>query len=78
MGLLDLSDFEDLLRIQAERSELAEELTPEPRMPLTEKVRLAKISRNKEEIERKNQAENLPDDYFFSEMAELVLEDDDE
>lgn len=76
MGLLDLSDFEDLLRIQAERSELAEELTPEPKVPLTEKVRLMKISRNKEEIERKNQAEKLPDDYFFSEMAELVLEDD--
>ena len=76
MGLLDLSDFEDLLRIQAERSELAEELTPEPKVPLVEKVRLAKISRNKEEIERKNQTENLPDDYFFSEMAELVLEDD--
>lgn len=76
MGLLDLSDFEDLLRIQAERSELAEELTPEPKVPLVEKVRLMKISRNKEEIERKNQTENLPDDYFFSEMAELVLEDD--
>ena len=76
MGLLDLSDFEDLLRIQAERSELAEELTPEPKVPLVEKVRLMKISRNKEEIERKNQTENLPDDYFFSEMAELVLDDD--
>ena len=76
MGLLDLSDFEDLLRIQAERSELAEDLTPEPKVPLTEKVRLMKISRNKEEIERKKQTENLPDDYFFSEMAELVLEDD--
>ena len=76
MGLLDLSDFEDLLRIQAEWSELAEELTPEPKVPLTEKVRLMKISRNKEEIERKNQTENLPDNYFFSEMAELVLEDD--
>ena len=76
MGLLDLSDFEDLLRIQAERSELEAELTPEKKIPLAEKVRLARISENKEEIEIKNQADNPPEDYFFSEMAELVLNDE--
>lgn len=43
VGLLDISGFEDLLEMQAERSEPAEKLIPVPKTPLTEKVRLARI-----------------------------------
>jgi hypothetical protein len=71
-----MTGFEDLLEMQAERSEPAEKLIPVPKIPLTEKIRLARISANRDEIEQKYATENLPEQYFFSETAELVLNDE--
>lgn len=77
MELLDIKEFEDLLSLQAERSRRFEETAPPP--PPKQTLKKYMEQKSKEELKRATKKhykkEDLPEDYFFSALSELVLSD---
>ena len=77
MTLLDIKEFEDLLSLQAERSRQFEETAPPP--PPKQTIQKYLEQKSNEELKRATEKhykkEDLPDDYFFSALSELVLSD---
>ena len=75
MALLDIKEFEDLLSLQAERSRQFEETTPPPPPKQTLKKYLEQKSNDelKRATEKHYKKEDLPEDYFFSALSEIVL-----
>lgn len=77
MEILDIKEFEDLLELQAERSRQFEESAPPP----PPKQTLQKYLEQKSNVELKRatekhyKKEDLPEDYFFSALSEIVLSD---
>ena len=75
MELLDIKEFEDLLSLQAERSRQFEESAPPP--PPKQTLQKYLEQKSNEELKRvteKNyKKEDLPEDYFFSALGEIVL-----
>ena len=76
MGLLDLKDFQDLLDMQTERTKHFEETAQPSETPLKKFVKQQKEEELKRITERKYKKEDLPDDYFFSALGEMILKDD--
>ena len=77
MEILDIKEFEDLLSLQAERSRQFEETAPTP--PPKQTIQKYLEQKSKEELkqatEKHYKKEDLPEDYFFSALSELVLSD---
>ncbi len=77
MEILDIKEFEDLLSLQAERSRQFEETAPPP--PPKQTIQKYLEQKSNEELKRATEKhykkEDLPDDYFFSALGELVLSD---
>ena len=77
MELLDIKEFEDLLSLQTERSRQFEETAPPP--PTKQTIQKYLEQKSNEELKRATEKhykkEDLPDDYFFSALSELVLSD---
>ena len=75
MELLDIKEFEDLLSLQAERSRQFEETAPPP--PPKQTIQKYLEQNSKEELKRATEKhykkEDLPEDYFFSALGEIVL-----
>lgn len=76
MGLLDLKDFQDLLDMQTERTRHFEETAESTETPLKKFVKHQREEELKRITESKYKKDDLPDDYFFSALGELVLKDD--
>ena len=74
MALLDIKEFEDLLSLQAERSRQFEETAPPPPKQTLQKYMEQKSNEElKRATEKHYKKEDLPDDYFFSALGEIVL-----
>lgn len=77
MEILDIKEFEDLLSLQAERSRQFEETAPPP--PPKQTLQKYLEQKSNEELQRATEKhykqEDLPEDYFFSALSELVLSD---
>ena len=77
MELLDIKEFEDLLSLQAERSRQFEETAPPP--PPKQTIQKYLEQKSKEELKRATEKhykpDDLPEDYFFSALGEIVLSD---
>ena len=78
MELLDIKEFEDLLSLQAERSKQFEETAPSP--PPKQTLQKYLEQKSNEELKRATEKhykkEDLPEDYFFSALGEVILNDD--
>ena len=75
MELLDIKEFEDLLSLQAERSRQFEETAPPPppKQPLKKYMEQKSNEELKRATEKHYKKEDLPEDYFFSALGEIVL-----
>ena len=75
MELLDIKEFEDLLSLQAERSRQFEETAPPP--PPKQTLKKYMEQKSNEELKRATEKhyknEDLPEEYFFSALGEIVL-----
>ncbi len=76
MGLLDLKDFQELLDMQTERTRHFEETAQPTETPLKKHIQHLNEEELKRITEKKYKKENLPDDYFFSALGEMILKDD--
>lgn len=76
MGLLDLKDFEELLSMQKDNIEQNEKSAPtsSENNKLLRYIEKKKLEELKREAESKYKPEDLPDDYFFSALGELILQ----
>ena len=77
---IDLADFNELLSLQTTPSEQTNTPDPAPtRTPkeIAQQKAIMKVYRKyqQREYEREQNRSEFPDDYFFSALAELVLED---
>lgn len=77
MALLDIKEFEDLLSSQAERSRQFEETAspPPPKQTLQKYLEQKSNEELKRATEKHYKKEDLPEDYFFSALGEIVLSD---
>ena len=75
MKLLDIKEFEDLLSLQMERPRESEEATSTlpPTCTLTKYMEQKYNEELKRATERYYKQEDLPEDYFFSALSEIVL-----
>lgn len=76
MPVLDVSDFVELLSLQNRRkieNEETEITEIKSQSVLTKCIETKKEKEFQEEIESKYKKEDLPPDYFFSALAEILL-----
>lgn len=75
MEILDIKEFEDLLELQSERSRQFEETAPPP--PTKQTLQKYLEQKSNEELKRITEKyykpHDLPEDYFFSALGEIVL-----
>ena len=77
---IDLSDFNDLLSLQCSPTAQAETTDPTPKptpKEIAQQKTILKVYRKyqQREYERMRHPEQFPPDYFFSALAELILDD---
>ncbi len=73
MEILDIKEFEELLSLQAERSRQFEESAPPPKQTLQKYLEQKSNEELKRVTEKHYKKEDLPEDYFFSALSEIVL-----